>query len=179
MLTDEEILELEEILFADPWAEDALDFFGLHGLVCANAVGPRLLPATTLFAIATGQDDEAVTSAPATFTRLCEKLQRSIRSTLEQGESLELPEPEEDSPESALENWCAGFVEGFLYNEDEWLAADEETVAELMVPIMTLSDLFEDDDFQKARADEKLSHELAEQVPDTLTDLYLLFHSPD
>lgn len=179
MLTPEEILELEEVLFADAWAEDALDFFGLHGLVCANAVGPQRLPTATLFTLATGQDEGGKTSAPEVFTRLCDKLFRSVRSTLEQGETLELPEPEDGDPDNALQNWCAGFVEAFLYNEDAWLETKEETVAELLVPIMTLSDFFDDADFQAAREDETLSQELAEHIPDTLTDLYLLFHSPE
>jgi uncharacterized protein len=178
MLSPSEILELEDILFSEQWADDALDFFGLHGLVCASAVGPRRLDRDVLFALATGQDPGASDLPPASFTELCEKLERAIRSALEQGETIELPEPEEDDPHNALENWCAGFVDGFLLMEDEWLANDEENVASLLVPMMALSSLFEDDDFQKVRESEALSQELAEQIPDALTDLYLLFHSP-
>jgi uncharacterized protein len=48
-----------------------------------------------------------------------------------------------------------------------------------MVPMLTLSGLFEDEDFQKVRNDEKLSAKMAEAIPDSLTDLYLLFHAPD
>ena len=33
MLTNPEIEALEDILFAEPWGDEALDFFGLHGLV--------------------------------------------------------------------------------------------------------------------------------------------------
>ncbi|MCL1481554.1 MAG: hypothetical protein MH213_09750 [Marinobacter sp.] len=39
MLNDADIEALEEILFAEPWGEDAVDFFGFHGLVCASVVG--------------------------------------------------------------------------------------------------------------------------------------------
>ncbi|HCP20229.1 MAG TPA: YecA family protein, partial [Marinobacter hydrocarbonoclasticus] len=81
---------------------------------------------------------------------------------------------------NALENWCAGFVDTFLEHEEAWLqAADEDEVADLMVPMLTLSGLFEDEDFQKVRNDEKLSAKMAEAIPDSLTDLYLLFHAPD
>ena len=40
MLSDSDIEALEDILFAEPWGDDALDFFGLHGVVCASVVGP-------------------------------------------------------------------------------------------------------------------------------------------
>lgn len=178
MLSPNEILELEDILFAEQWADEALDFFGLHGLVCASTVGPRRLDTDILFALATGQDPGTAEQPPAAFVKLCEKLERSLRSTLEQDETIELPEPEDDDPQSALENWCAGFVDGFLLAEDEWLAEDEENVASLLVPMMTLSNLFEDEDFQTAREDDEISQQLAEQIPDALTDLYLVFNAP-
>lgn len=178
MLSPNEILELEDILFAEQWADEAFDFFGLHGLVCASVVGPRQFEPRVLFALATGQDLGSAESPPETFITLCKKLERSLRSTLEQGETVELPEPEEGDPESALENWSAGFVDGFLLAEDEWLEENEEDVASLLVPMMTLSSLFEDEDFQQAREDEEISQQLAERIPDSLSDLYLLFHTP-
>lgn len=178
MLSPDEILELEDVLFAEQWAEDALDFFGLHGLVCASAVGPRRLTEDELFALATGQEPGDSALPPPSFVRLREKLEKALISALDQGETVELPEPEEDDPRSALENWCAGFVEGFLLLEDEWLARDEENVASLLIPMMTLSGLFDDEDFQRTRESDELSQDLADQIPDALTDLYLLFHSP-
>ena len=48
-----------------------------------------------------------------------------------------------------------------------------------MVPMLTLSGLFDDEDFQKVRNSEKLSRQMADAIPDSLTDLYLLFHAPD
>ncbi|MCW8978881.1 MAG: YecA family protein, partial [Marinobacter sp.] len=100
--------------------------------------------------------------------------------SLDMGQSLELPEPEDGDPMNALENWCAGFVDTFLEHEEEWLeAASEEEAADLMVPMLTLSGLFDDEDFQKVRNSEKLSRQMADAIPDSLTDLYLLFHAPD
>ena len=64
--------------------------------------------------------------------------------------------------------------------EEKWMEeAAEEEVADLMVPILTLSGLFEDEDFQRAREDEQVAGRMAEAIPDSLTDLYLLFHSPE
>ena len=98
---------------------------------------------------------------------------------LDMGQPLELPEPEDGDPMNALENWCAGFVDTFLENEEAWLEGGEEETADLLVPMLTLSGLFEDEDFQNVRNSEKLSRQMADAIPDSLTDLYLLFHAPD
>jgi uncharacterized protein len=95
------------------------------------------------------------------------------------GQALELPEPEDGDPMNALENWCAGFVDVFLEHEDAWLEVNEKETADLLVPMLTLSGLFEDEDFQKVRNDEKLASQMSDAIPDSLTDLYLLFHAPD
>lgn len=180
MLTNSEIEALEDILFAEPWGDDALDFFGLHGVVCASVVGPVSLGAEDIFRLATGADNLPDGGVPEIFAHCVNELSREMAHLLDMGQSLELPEPEDGDPMNALENWCAGFVDTFLDHEEEWLeAADEEEVADLMVPMLTLSGLFDDEDFQKVRNDEKLASRMAEAIPDSLTDLYLLFHAPD
>ncbi|BFN14645.1 MULTISPECIES: YecA family protein [Marinobacter] len=180
MLSNSDIEALEDILFAEPWGDHALDFFGFHGVVCASVIGPVSLKAEDLFRLATGTDQLPDTGIPDTFTHCVNELARDMAHALDMGQPLELPEPEDGDPMNALENWCAGFVDTFLEHEEAWLqAADEDEVADLMVPMLTLSGLFEDEDFQKVRNDEKLSAKMAEAIPDSLTDLYLLFHAPD
>ncbi|MGM0571295.1 YecA family protein [Marinobacter sp.] len=179
MLNNDEIEVLEDILFAEPWGEESLDFFGLHGVVCASVVGPRSLDATDMFRLATGQDSVAADDVPDEFARLTRQLAQGLAHSLDMGQALELPEPEDGDPMNALENWCAGFVDSFLEYEDEWLQDDEAGTAELLVPMLTLSGLFDDEDFRKAREDEKVAQEMAEALPDALTDLYLHFHAPD
>ncbi|SFR49204.1 uncharacterized protein SAMN05216203_0854 [Marinobacter daqiaonensis] len=179
MLKNDEIEALEDILFAEPWGEESLDFFGLHGLVCASVVGPRELTSLEMFRLATGQDELRDADVPAVFVRLTGQLAQSLAHSLDMGQPLELPEPEDGDPMNALENWCAGFVDCFLEHEDEWLAADEAETAELMVPMLTLSGLFDDEDFRKAREDDKLAQQMADAIPDNVTDLYLLFHAPE
>lgn len=179
MLTNPEIEALEDILFADPWGDEALDFFGLHGLVCASVVGPRALTTDALFCLATGTEQVPDGGVPESFHSAVEKLASGMSHMLDMGQTLELPEPEDGDPMNALENWCAGFVDAFLENEDEWLEEHEKETADLMVPMLALSGLFDDEDFQKVRKDEKLSQQMADAIPDSLTDLYLLFHAPD
>lgn len=179
MLKNDEIEALEDILFADPWGEESLDFFGLHGVVCASVVGPQTLDASEIFRLATGQESVAPDDVPEVFARLTGQLAQGLAHSLDMGQSLELPEPEDGDPMNALENWCAGFVDTFLEHEEAWLEEDEADTAELMVPMLTLSGLFDDDDFRKAREDEKVAQQMADAIPDALTDLYLQFHAPD
>lgn len=180
MLTNADIEALEDILFAEPWGDDALDFFGLHGVVCASVVGPVELSVEDIFRLATGTENVPDNGVPGTFKRCVGELAQVMVHALDMGQSLELPEPEDGDPMNALENWCAGFVDTFLEYEEEWLEeASEEEIADLLVPMLTLSGLFEDEDFEKARKSEKLSQQMADAIPDALTDLYLQFHAPD
>ncbi|MAZ05632.1 YecA family protein [Marinobacter sp. SS8-8] len=180
MLSNSDIEALEDILFAEPWGDDALDFFGFHGVVCASVVGPADLGAEEVFRLATGIDEAPDGGVPEVFRRCAEQLAGAMAHALDMGQALELPEPEDGDPMNALENWCAGFVDTFLAHEEQWLdAASEEETADLMVPMLALSGLFDDEDFQKVRNSDKLSRHMADAIPDSLTDLYLLFHAPD
>lgn len=180
MLANSDIEALEDILFAEPWGDEALDFFGFHGVVCASVVGPVELSAEDIFRLATGSDQLPAGQVPEIFSHCVAQLSRDMAHSLDMGQPLELPEPEDGDPMNALENWCAGFVDTFLESEDDWLkAGGEDETADLLVPMLTLSSLFEDEDFQKVRNSETLSRQMADAIPDSLTDLYLLFHAPD
>ncbi|WP_148863181.1 YecA/YgfB family protein [Marinobacter fonticola] len=178
MLSPQEIEAVEDILFAEPWGDDALDFFGLHGVVSASVVGPHELDSKAVFLIATGLDEVPGGDVPKAFDHAVHKMGEAMTASLDRGETLELPEPEDGDPMNALENWCAGFVDTFLQHEDEWLEVDEKETADLLVPMLALSGLFEDEDFDRVRNSETLSQEMADAIPDSLTDLYLLFHVP-
>lgn len=179
MLTDQDVETLESILFAPGQSDEALDVFGLHGVVTASVVGPVPLSIERIHAIATGQPESDADAMPGEFETLVSRLARTIQQELEQGQTLELPEPEdEETAEEALENWCAGFTDTFLLDEDQWLGEDDETVGQLMAPILTLSNLFDDEAFQQARKDPKRLAEYADAIPELLTDLYLHYHSP-
>ena len=121
MLSDSDIEALEDILFAEPWGDEALDFFGLHGVVCASVVGPTSLSTEDIFRLATGAEQAPSGQVPDAFRQAVEQLGRDMAHALDMGQSLELPEPEDGDPMNALENWCAGFVDTFLENEEAWL----------------------------------------------------------
>jgi uncharacterized protein len=69
-------------------------------------------------------------------------------------------------------------MEGMFMDEDNWYEGDEDLIADLTLPMVVLSDLIDEPELQPLRRDPKLSRELAQQIPDVLTELYLHFHAP-
>ena len=98
MLSNSDIEALEDILFAEPWGDEALDFFGFHGVVCASVVGPAELSAEEIFRLATGTDQVPDTGIPEVFRRCSTQLANDMAHSLDMGQSLELPEPEDGDP---------------------------------------------------------------------------------
>ncbi|MCP5160476.1 MAG: YecA family protein [Hahellaceae bacterium] len=178
-ITEPEIKRLEALLLDEIPESEALDYFGVHGLICANIIGPSPLDHDLLLEIILGQDPASISAEMMSeISMLIEKIQNSIATTLNQEDEVEVPSPDnEDDFESAIQNWCAGFVEAFLENEEAWFVRDEETVAELLLPVMSLSDLFDDEEFQVIKQNGKLMFQFAEQLPELITDIFLFFHS--
>jgi len=82
----------------------------------------------------------------------------------------------EDSNE--LNDWCVGFMEGLFLDEDAWYAEHEEDIADMTLPMVVLSELIEDEDLAQIRQDQRIINEMAKQIPELITSLYLLFHAP-
>src|SRR5690606_33465682 len=75
---------------------------------------------------------------------------------------------------------CVGFLEGVFLREEDWFRQDEETVSELLLPIMVGSGLFEDQpEFAEIAQDEEMVQDMLDHIPDVLTQLYLLFQAPE
>lgn len=185
-LSDAELDELEDFLYSDAVSEDSLDLVGVHGLFTACNISPK--------SISEQEWSELVFDGAPTWDsqeqhdRIMEMLRRlykMINSNLYSDQEIDLPceltlIPDEDEDMSGLTWWSQAFMEGMFMNEEAWFNhQEEETVAELMLPIMIASDLFDEDKEMAAmRKDKKLSEEMARQIPDLLIDLYLLFHAP-
>jgi len=162
--------------------ENGLDLVGTHGFLTAVTVGPAFPDLATwlnqLF------DNNPISSDEALNLRIAALLaawQKSIHATLYHEETVVLPcALVADTIESTeLTDWCIGFMEAMFAQEDDWYAKDEDTVADLTLPMVVISELIEDDQIQAVRQDRKLLKELAQQIPDVVTELYLLFHAPD
>lgn len=155
--------------------EYGLDFAATHGFLCAVAVGPALKNWLGLLF------DEQEKKVPSAIIEQIKLWLAAIQSTLANEETIELPfEIEEADVDSSLGDWSVGFVDAMFLNEDAWFLDEiEETLVELTLPIMVFSGIDEEDpQMETFRRNGQLMDELAEEIPDNLTELYLLYHAP-
>lgn len=171
---------LQEFLDGDDNA-DGLDFVATHGFLTALTVGPDTPPTEAwLGELFDGQPVCADPGRAAQVVADLEAWRKEIHAALYHGQPLRLPCPLalKATESTDLNDWCAGFMEGMFMKEASWYDADEDLVADLTLPMVVLSDLIDDPELQHLRRDQKLVRELAQQIPDVLTELYLHFHAP-
>jgi uncharacterized protein len=160
---------------------DGLDYVATHGFLTALTVGPET-PALELWLPALF-DNQPVAADPALAAEVTAALvawQKEIHATLYHGQPLVLPcalAVSADEP-ADINDWCVGFMEGMFLKEATWYDSDEDLIADLTLPMVVLSDLIDEPELQQLRLDTRLSRELAQQIPDVLTELYLHFHAP-
>lgn len=170
-LSDETLDQLEDFLDSED-NEHGLNFCGTHGFLCAVTVGPTLEASVWLDALFEGQIAQDIVPDLMAW-------QKSIHALLYHQETLLLPcELVVEAEENDLTDWCVGFMEGMLSHEEAWYARDEDTIIELTLPIVTISGLVEDDELNKLRRNRRLLQQLAREIPEVLTELYLFFHAP-
>ncbi|MFP8968375.1 YecA family protein [Pokkaliibacter sp. CJK22405] len=179
-LTDEEFDKLEDFLFSPAVNEEAMDYIGLHALLTAVAICPNPVPKTTwMEAIFVEMPKWESEEQQQYIESLLERELGVILHELEGEEPVELPcDLELDDEEGLLMSWAQAFIEGVYLDEKAWFGEHEGEVAELMLPIMVASELFEDPDMQAIRKNKKLTDQFCQEIPDILTDLYLLFRAP-
>ncbi|MGB0662406.1 MAG: UPF0149 family protein [Pontibacterium sp.] len=185
-LTSDELDTLDDFLYSDTVSEESLDLVGVHGLFTACNISPKKVEEADWYELIFDEEPQWESSQQKDeILGLLRRLYQFVHSNLYSDQEIDLPldltlEPEEDEEVSALTWWCQAFMEGVFLNEDAWFNhQQEEEVAESLLPIMVLSDLFNDDPEMKAtRKNEKACEEMAQQVPDLLVDLFLLFHAP-
>lgn len=184
-LTDAELDELEAFMFSDAVSEDALDLIGTHGYMCALNISPvKISEKQWLQELFDGTPEYSSDTEKARIEDLLKRLYFSIGSDLYNDQDMLMPceltlETESDEEQADLTTWSQSFMEAVFLKEDEWFNHQaEEEVAELMLPIMITSELFEDPEFAKMREDQRLCDEMCRNIPELLIDLYLLFHAP-
>lgn len=178
-LSDTSIDRIEELLFDDQFSDDTLDYFGLHGLTCASVVGPSQLEPNTIVETCIDGNTDNIPEEELEHLHDCiQVIMHEIQTALDEGSAIHLPyEDEDELYEDALASWCAGFVEGLLLNEELWFSKDEEVSAELLLPYMAWSGLFDNEDFAPILNNKKLMAQLETAVAEQLTDIYLFYHS--
>lgn len=187
-LSPEELDTLDDFLYSDVVSEESLDLVGVHGLFTACNISPKKVEESEWYPLVFDEDPKWETPAQQEeIMSLLRRLYQFVHSNLYSDQEIDLPceltleLEEEDEDINAFTWWCQAFMEGVFINEDAWFNhSAEEAVAESLLPIMILSDLFnEDPDMKATRANAVACEEMAQQVPDLLIDLFLLFHSPE
>lgn len=172
-LPESTLRRLEAFLDSDE-NEHGLDFQGTHGFLCAVTVGPAREAAQWLDALFEGCAPDALTADLMAW-------QKSLHATLYHEKTLELPCPLQvasGKDGNELTDWCTGFMEGIFSDEVAWYSRDENLVAELTLPMVVISGLVEDPELDHMRRQPKLMMQLARQIPEILTEIYLFFHAP-
>lgn len=155
--------------------EYGLDFAATHGFLCAIAVGPKLDNWLSLLF------DEQEKKVSETILAQVKLWLEDIQSTLSNEETIEFPfEIEEADVDSSLGDWSVGFVDAMFQNEEAWFRDElEDALVELTLPIMVFSGIDEEDpQMESFRRNGQLMDELAEEIPENLTEIYLLYHAP-
>lgn len=173
---------LSNMLDSDSLGDECLDFIELHGYVTASIISPVETEFSQLMDEILGEGNENLASGiRSILEEEIKSLYESISRELLASEPLELPCEitigEDDDNPSDLERWCMAFAEKHLMNEEEWFAVDEAAVAELMLPIIAASGLFDEPEINTTRQDETLFISMLEHIPEVVIDLYGLFHN--
>jgi len=172
-------------LFLEEQAEqaDGLDFFALHGLLTANAVGPTPLNWDELLSFTFNETPNwSSPQQESEILRLIKTLQKEVVELVESGQSFPVPcdlnvEADEDGEAAPLESWAVGFMLLSLEQTDAWYGEHEENAAELLFPILYASGLnAEDEAFADIDDDAKLSKQVCASIPDNVVDLFLMYH---
>ncbi|MBL4743962.1 MAG: YecA family protein [Cycloclasticus sp.] len=162
---------LADFFDSDELTDDAMYFLEMHGFLTALAVQPGSFSQQQIITEILADNK----TSPAISTALIE-LQKDIEQALLKGDFPDITSAEED--EDSLTLWSSGFMQGVFSQEDVWFAEHPEEVAELTLPILSCSELLEEDLGDISQNDELLD-DMADKIPDCVIGLYLLFNSPE
>lgn len=188
LIDDERLDELFAFLDSERVGDEALDLFAAHGLLVALAISTVAHEAPERHALVLDSEPEWDSEAQrqAVLTALDDMLENAV-AIFENASVPDLPfdiefDPEEIESEEThpVRLWCAGFMEGVFLDESAWFGDREESAAELLLPFMALSELFDDEDPELAALgrDPSAATRLARQLPELTLDLFLLYRAP-
>jgi len=156
---------------SDKLTEDAMYFFEMHGFLTSLVVQSGSLTQEQILTEILADNEASSSISDAIFD-----LQKNIEQALLNGDFPTITGDEGD--EDFLTLWASGFMQGVFMQEDSWFSSHPEEVAELTLPILSCSELL-DDDMGEITQNDALLDDMAEKIPDCVIDLYLLFNSPE
>jgi uncharacterized protein len=187
-ITDSELDLLENFIFSDAVSEESLDLIGIHGFLCSLIISPQPTSEQEWMEILfDGEPAWTNDQQQQEIKNILRNWYASIRTDMENDRELEMPcdltlVVEQDEEVADVETWAQAFMEGVFLNEEAWYAdgsTQEQKVTELMLPIMVVSDLFDAKEFQEIKRNPDVCEEMANEIPDILIDLYLIFQTPE
>lgn len=154
-------------------AEDTMFLMEMHGFLTSMAIQPGAFSTDDILKNILGD-----AKASSDITDAITSLQKDIEQSLLNGE---FPDSSSDDDEDSLTLWATGFMQGVFAQQDIWFNTHPEEVAELTLPILSCSELLddEDSDMKDINQNEEMLDDMAEKIPDCVIDLYLLFNTPD
>jgi len=162
---------LQQFFESEHIDNEAMYFIEAHGFLTSLAIQAGDLSEQQIF-------DEifAKTLVDDTISKEIKQLQNEIKQHLLKGDFPDTVSDDED--EDSLTLWAAGFMQGVFNQEQAWFNSHPEEVAELTLPILSCSELL-DDETDGMQHDDEVLDDMAEKIPDCVIDLYLLFNAPE
>lgn len=166
---------LSEYFLSDEIPEDAMDLFELHGFMTALAILPQTAEFARWWPEVMGEENAPVNESIAAMLKT---MLQGIHGELDSGDGVELPvelTPDDEEEGELLHSWCLGFVEGQMLEDESWFDEDIPRVAALSLPIAALAGAMDEEDLGELMKTEESRLQLADQIPDCLDELFLLF----
>ncbi|MEJ2042540.1 MAG: YecA family protein [Reinekea sp.] len=175
-----DIDQLADWLEDEQRAEECMDIHAFHGMltalsICGEPISDEWLADAIDQSLNDLPEEEAIAFANASvalFKDIAEELYSDADVTV-------TFEPTAQFDGSDMQAWCQGFMEVVFKIPDAWEHKDEEQLSLLLLPIEAASGLFEDEaDFKQLYRQPKLLKQMFDDIPELLTDLYLLLNAP-
>ncbi len=158
-------------LFFD--SEERIGYAAAHGFLLAISVGPEVAVEEWMQWLL----DDHAPDRTAEIEALIGRWQKELFWTCYHDEPLVFPC--RLTPEDPLLNeWCAGFMEAVFCQEVRFFGENAEVV-ELTVPMVFFSNLDDSPEFKLLQKNRLAVRQMAENIPELIKELFLLFHPGD
>ena len=177
-ITDEEVQELESLLFSDTVPEECMTLSEIDGFLTALAAGPVVVPPGEWLPVI-WQGDGPVFDSPQELERvlaLILALNARIVETLQKGEiapMFNIEVDEDDNEQMTPDGWCWGFMEGVMLREEAWKPLIDSEDRELLDPIaMIAGGGREMPEFAEIQDDPEQYEEFLDLISGSALDIY-------
>ncbi len=166
--------QLDNFLNSDAISDEAMYVPEAHGFITSLVIQPGSLSMEQCL-----NEIFANNAVGTVIQQAISELKKDIEKALLNGEFPDLIVSDDDSGEDTLTLWASGFMQGVFLQEDFWFDTFPEEVAELTLPILSCSELIDDEEMSDISGNDDLLDAMAEQIPNCVIDLYLLFNAPN